>query len=271
MAQLRPMYMSDLARVIAIIGSHDEDDAEAAQDDFQDTGVDDHFVLDIQGTLIGVTGFRRVSATDKTAWISWTYVDASACGQGHGKTMMLELLDRLRDESARKLFIKVSNYNDPEDGKIYENALKLYQHVGFELELTNNDFYDEGEDQLILGMRLTPDMDASDSEVKEEKPVIRFNGLYEIAESEGAFTFSWEVKDRKMLFGKRSFSVDDLLIGLRAVKDQGGRKVFITFPSNLPLIHQPLHGAGFKYVGKLSDYYENGVDEMHFYHDLQSV
>lgn len=271
MAQVRPMYMSDLARVIAIIGSHDEDDAEAAQDDFQDTGVEDHFVLELQDTVIGVTGFRRVSATDKTAWISWTYVDATACGQGHGKAMMLELLDRLRDNGARKLFVKVSNYNDPEDGKIYENALKLYQRIGFVLELTNNDFYDEGEDQLILGMLLQPSAESSDVAVKEEKPVIRFNGLYEIAESDGAFTFSWVVKERKTLFGKRSFSVDDLLIGLRAVKTQGGRKVFITFPSNLPLIHQPLHSAGFKYVGKLSDYYENGVDEMHFCHDLQGL
>lgn len=265
------MQKSDLARVIKIIDAHDDDDAEAAELDFERRGIDDQYVYQVDGTVIGITGFRRVDGTDKTAWISWTYLEPSYCGKGHGKTMFKCLINILRDEEARKVFVKVSNYNDPEEGKIYERALNMYKSVGFELEVTNTDFYDEGEDQYILGKHLAPHLIDSESEVIEEKPVIRFNGLFEIAESDGAFTFSWDVLPKKALFGKRSFSVQDLYIGLGAVEEQGGRKVFITFPSNLPLIHQPLQAAGFKYVGALADYYENGVNEMHFSHDLSRL
>ena len=75
----------------------------------------------------------------------------------------------------------------------------------------------------------------------------------------------------KVVPKKRSFSLEDLNIGLNDVKDLGGRKVFITFPSNLPLIHQPLQQAGFKYVGQLRDYYEEVIHEMHFSHDLKTI
>lgn len=266
MGNLRPMYMSDLVRVTAIIDSHDEDDAEAARDDFQENGVDGYFVYEVEGEVIGVTGFLNVPATENTAWLSWTYVHESECGKGYGRAMLEALVDKLNAEHVRKVFVKVSNYKDPEDGEIYARALQLYKKLGFEHELTNKDFYDDGEDQLILGLNLI--LAESEIEVLEEKPVIRFNGLFEIAETEGAYTFSWIVKEKKTLFGKRSFSVDDLRLGLQAVKEKGGRKVFITFPSNLPLIHQPLQSAGFKYVGSLKDYYEPGVNEMHFCHDL---
>ncbi|MCK4710483.1 MAG: hypothetical protein KAU21_17850, partial [Gammaproteobacteria bacterium] len=135
-------------------------------------------------------------------------------------------------------------------------------------------FYDEGESQYILGLNIqNPGIDDTDDEpvIEDEKPIIRFNGLHVIAETEGAYTFSWEVKDSKRLFGKRSFTVEDLQLGLQGVKSDGGRKVFLTFPSNLPLIHKPLQAAGFKYVGRLANYYDNGVHEFHFSHDLNNI
>ena len=143
--------------------------------------------------------------------------------------------------------------------------------IGFQTEVISSDFYDDGEDQLILGLDLRTDDDEQaddDLKVQEEKPVMRFNGLYEIADTEGAYTFSWVVQDSIKLFGKRSFSAEDLSLGLQSVKEAGGRRVFLTFPSNLPLIHKPLQAAGFKYVGQLTDYYERGVHEFHFTHDL---
>ncbi|SMF61132.1 Acetyltransferases [Alteromonadaceae bacterium Bs31] len=270
MPEIRPMYKGDIHHIIRIIDAYDDDDAEAAEEDYEASGLEDQFVLEVNDKVIGVTGFRRVEATDKTAWLSWTYVDKAHAGQGYGKAMLGQLLDKLKEEQAGKIFVKVSNYEDPEDGKIYERAHKMYQSLGFELELTNKDFYDEGEDQLIYGKVLTQSTE-EELEVLEEKPVIRFNGMYEIAESEGAYTFSWIVEEKKAFFGKRSFSVDDLRIGLQAVKNDGGRKVFLTFPSNLPLIHQPLQAVGFKYIGNLTDYYEKGVHEMHFSHSLDTI
>lgn len=274
MPELRPMYMSDLDKVIKIIDALDDDDAEAAESDYQDDGVENQFVLEIDNKVVGVTGYREVAATDATFWLSWTYLDQSYQGQGLGKGMLLELLDKLRSQKGRKIFVKVSDYEDPEDGKIYERALKTYESIGFKEEVVSNDFYDEGENQHILGLDLREQSDQiseEELEIVDEKPIIRFNGLHEIAETEGAYTFSWTVKNTKKLFGKRNFSVEDLKIGLETVKSEGGRKIFLTFPSNLPLIHTTLQAAGFKYVGQLADYYEQGVHELHFTHDLGNV
>ena len=274
MPELRPMYMSDLPQVLRIIDDVDEDDAESAEADYEQEGFDNQFVLEVEGEVVGVTGYREVSATDNTYWLSWTYLDEAVRGQGLGKSMLADILTKLRDAKARKLFVKISSYEDPEEGKIYERALKMYQSSGFQTEVVSESFYDDGEDQLILGLNLRVESaGAVDDEVKveDEKPVIRFNGLHEIADTDGAYPFAWEVRDSIKLFGKRSFSTEDLLLGLRSVKESGGRRVFLTFPSNLPLIHKPLQAAGFNYVGQLADYYERGVHEFHFVHDLHSV
>ncbi len=277
MPELRTMYMSDLPKVLAIIEEHDEEDGESADADFTENGLDNYFVIEVDDTVIGVTGFTEVASTDKTYWLGWTYLDESQRGKGLGKRMVSDLLEKLRVAEGRKIFVKISDYEDPDDGKIYETALQMYQALGFTLEVTNNDFYDEGENQLILGLDLSStdngdnDAEFEAAEIADEKPVIRFNGLYEIAETDGAYSFSWTVKDGVKLFGKRSFSVEDLQLGLQSVKDEGGRKVFLTFPSNLPLIHKPLAAARFKYAGQLQDYYEQGVHELHFTHDLSEA
>jgi len=271
---LRPMNMSDLVTVVKIILAHDEDDGEAAEKDYLDNGIDNQFVLEQSGKIIGVTGYREVTGTDQTAWLTWTYLDEVFHGKGFGKAMVSDLLDKLRSLNARKIFTKVSDYEDPDEGKIYERALKTYKSLGFEEEVVSHDFYDEDENQIILGLHLRQeDSSFSEEELKiaEEKPIIRFDGLYEIAETEGAYAFSWVVKDTKKLFGKRNFTEEDLRIGLESVKSAGGRKTFLTFPSNLPLIHKPLQAAGFKYVGRLENYYEQGVHEFHFTHDLNNL
>jgi GNAT superfamily N-acetyltransferase len=268
------MYMSDLPQVLSIIEDVDEDDAESAEADYQQEGLDNQFVLEVDDKVVGVSGYREVSGTDNTYWLSWTYLQESMRGQGLGKDMLAEVLTKLRDLNARKLFVKISSYEDPLEGRVYERALKMYQSGGFETEVVSESFYDDGEDQLILGLTLQVDDDSAsedESKVEEEKPVIRFNGLHEIADTEGAYTFDWEVQESVKLFGKRNFSIDDLLLGLQSVKEADGRRVFLTFPSNLPLIHKPLQAAGFKYVGQLSDYYERGVHEFHFAHDLQDL
>ena len=66
MATLRPMYMSDLLTVIKIIDAHDEDDAQAAENDYQTDGVDNQFVFESDDKVIGVTGYRAVEATNNT-------------------------------------------------------------------------------------------------------------------------------------------------------------------------------------------------------------
>ena len=45
---------------------------------------------------------------------------------------------------------------------------------------------------------------------------------------------SGEVRETKKLFGKRNFTTEDLQTGMSAAHEQGARKIFLTFPSNLP-------------------------------------
>ena len=201
---LRPMNMSDLVKVVKIIHAHDEDDGEAAEKDYLDNGVENQFVLEQSEKIIGMTGYREVTGTDQTAWLTWTYLDEAFHGKGFGKSMVSDLLEKLRNLNARKIFTKVSDYDDPDDGKIYERALKTYQSLGFEEEVISHDFYDEDENQIILGLHLrAEDSGFSEEElnIAEEKPIIRFDGLFEIGETDGSYTFSWIVKDTKKLFG----------------------------------------------------------------------
>ena len=266
--QVREMYMSDTASVLEIISDHDEDDGEAAEAEFQDQGVEGQFVLVDGETVLGITGYREVENCDGTYYLSWTYLDEDYRGQGLGKKMLGDVLERLGNQDARKIFVKVSDYQ--EDGEnIYAAALSLYKSFGFKVEVIGEDFYDEGETQTILGLEFKPQ--SEEVAVADEKPVIRFNGLFEIAETDGAYTFEWIVEKSAGFMGKRSFTPEDLEVGIRTVKEQGGRKIFLTFPSNLVLIHRPLQAVGFKYVGQLRDYYEEGLHELHFSHDLEGI
>ena len=266
---IRPMDQSDIDDVVGVIDSHDEDDAEDARSDFGESGTETHWVAEVNGAVIGISGYRQVPETHGSGWISWTYVREDYCGKGIGKKLFQHTIEHAIEAGAQKLFIKVSNYVDDDGKSIYQNATKMYESFGFECEVTSKDFYDEGEDQHIYAKNLFPNL-GTEEDKENEKPVVRFIDVYEIAETNGAYSFRWEVI-KKSFFQKRSFTIDDLHVGLNAVKERGGRIVFLTFLSNLPLIHSPLASAGFKLVGQLTDYYEPGVHELHFVHRLEGI
>jgi ribosomal protein S18 acetylase RimI-like enzyme len=265
---LRPMNEADIDPVVEVIDSHDDDDAEDARRDFELNGTEYHWVAELDHSVVGVSGYRPVPETTGSGYISWTYVHEDHRGRGIGKKLFSNAVDHAVDAGAQKLFIKVSNYVDEDGDQIYLSATKMYESFGFECELISKDFYDDGEDQLIFSKSF---MSSTEEDVEKitEKPTIRFIDIFEIAETNGAYSFSWEVT-KKPLLGTRSFSVEDLRIGLKAVAEQGGRIVFLTFLSNLPLIHSPLVEAGFKFVGELKDYYEPGIHELHFVQRLDS-
>ena len=260
----RKMEPSDLPKIIAIITQHDEDDGEAAQHSFDSRGLDNHFVIEIDNRVIGVTGYVPIDATDNSYWLSWTYIAESAQGHGHGRYLLESLLAKLKELQARKLFVKVSDYQDPEDGDIYATARALYAKLGFIEELVIEDYYDTKESLHLLSYSFFETTE--NSQVAEEKPVIQFNGLYEINETDGAYSFSWTTKKPGILsfLEPKTFSQQDLTIGLQGAHEAGARKVFLSFPSNLPLVARPLVAANFKYLGQIDDYYEPGLHEIHY-------
>ena len=255
--QLEPMTQGDLAAVLPIIAGHDEDDVEDAEESYRSQGLDGQFVYRRDGTIIGVTGYRPIVPSDRSAWLSWTYLEKSLCGQGLGRKMMEAMLAELKRIEARMVFVATSDYSDPEDGPIYAAALALYQSLGFDLQITHPDYYARGEAQLLLGLRLKPRQ--QDISIEEQTDAARFCQMEVIVETEGACYFAWEVA------GKTPFTAADVEIGLSAMRSKPDARLAITtFPGNMPLVEQPLLQAGFREAGRLIDFFEDGVDERHF-------
>jgi len=257
MNYLREMQTGDIDKVLEVISSQDEDDAKGAEPGYRSPdGCVDQYVMEQSGRIIGVTGFNTPPGCDRTHWLSWTYVHEHFAGRGNGRMMLNDLIDHLKQLGGRKMFVKVSDYESEEDGAIYAAALHLYQSLGFSIELAHNDFYDEGEAQMILGLRLQePD---EGFPVEPENCPVRFNSVFEIAETDDAYSFGWHDK------AKAVFTAEDLQVGLDDVKSKAGRAVFLSFPSNFIGIREPLLAVGFSESGQLLDYYEDGIHEQHF-------
>jgi hypothetical protein len=54
----------------------------------------------------------------------------------------------------------------------------------------------------------------------------------------------------------------------REVKSWGGRSLFMAFPSEVVKAAELLQSSKFRIAGRLMDYYEDGIDEVHYRHDL---
>lgn len=257
---LEEMQTEDIDGVLAVIESQDEDDAEEAEPGYREMGgCLDQFVMRHKGKIIGVTGFVTPPGCDHTHWLSWTYVHDDYANQGHGRKMLTELINHLKQRDGRMLFIKVSDYSDEEDGAIYAAALHLYQSLGFKIEFTHQDYYDKGEAQITLALRLsdTPSMIA-DFDMPIENVPVTFNSVFEIAETDDAYTFGWHDE------GDQLFNKDDVTIGLDSARSKEARAVFLSFPSNFIGVKETLISAGFKESGTLHDYYEDGIHDQHY-------
>jgi ribosomal protein S18 acetylase RimI-like enzyme len=256
MKNLREMQDSDIEKIVAIIESHDEDDAEEAEAGYRQMGgTYDNYVYEVNGETIGITGYSIPPGCEQTYWLSWTYIDEEQTNKGHGRRMLGEIIAHIKRSGGRKLFVKVSDYVDPEDGDIYAAALHLYKSLGFEVEIIHNNFYDEDEAQIILGMRLK---ERESVDIEDDNRYVQFDGVFEISETEDAYSFSWNDE------GETPLETEDIEIGIDAVRDDGARAIFLSFPSNLTTIEAPLLQSGFVKAGMLEDYYDDGIDEKHY-------
>ena len=258
MNHLREMQPEDIGKVFSVIESQDDDDADEAMAGYQQIGgILDNYVMEVNGNVIGITGYATPPACDETYWLNWTYVHDDYANQGNGRIMLNELIQHLKDKGGRMLFVKVSDYVDEEDGAIYAAALHLYKSLGFKEQIIHKDYYDEGESQTILALRLK-DSTASESSVNEDEFPIRFNALFEIAETDGAYSFGWDEE------GEVMFTEADVEIGISQARKDNARAIFLSFPQNYSKVSQTLLASGFKQSGVLTDYFEDGVHEEHF-------
>lgn len=256
------MQQDDIDVVVNIIDSHDDDDALEARQGYESPqGLQDQYVLEHEGKVIGVTGYATPPGCEQTHWLSWTYVHENFVNQGFGRKMLNDVVDSLRASGGRKLFVKISDYSEPDDTGtqtcIYAAAEHLYKAIGFTEELVLRDYYDKGETMTILGMRLT-DLVQPTTVAGSSKQKIQFNSIFEIAETDDAYSFGWTEKNKKM------FDINDVQLGLEDVRGRDGRAVFLSFPHTYAGIADTLFSAGFSNAGMLEDYFEDGLHEQHF-------
>ena len=258
MNHLREMQPEDIRPVFEVIESQDEDDAEEALACYQEIGgIMDNFVMEANGRIIGVTGYAMPPACDDTYWLEWTYVHDDYANQGNGRIMLNELIQHLKDKNGRMLFVKVSDYVDEEDGAIYAAALHLYKSLGFKEQIIHKDYYDEDEAQTILSLRLRESSSLANDVPMQDCPV-QFNAIFEIADTDGAYSFGWHEE------GDAVFTNKDVSIGIQQARKDEARTIFLSFPQNYSKVSETLIASGFKHSGTLYDYFEDGVHEDHF-------
>ena len=233
---VRPMTPKDVPVVLEIIRAHDEDDAEWAAQTYQNRGPHGHFVLTQEKRVAGVSGYALADGTQHSYWISWTYLDQASQGQGVGSALLENILQKLQEEGARKVFVSTSDYE--EDGtSIYANAVRMYESTGFQLEVKTPDFYEVGESQLIFGLQLNPSMPPPIDYADRANDPITLTRLFRIDETKDCAGLDWDFGDEGTMF-----TVEVVPI---------------------------LQRCQFHEAGRLKDFWANGIDDVRYVFTLK--
>lgn len=260
--EFRAMQPRDVKTVLKIIKQHDEDDFEEARENYRE-GLEGQYVLALDNKVIGATGADDDEETERTWWLSWTYLDPSRQGTGLGAVMIVKMLDELRGWGARKVFVSTSDYVDMGRGEIYRDAMEAYKRLGFVEELRHANYYGRNESQIILGYRVGPEpLNIPQRQPDRRSPALL--GFDEIPETEGAFFIDWEFTDEG---GSTIADVEELIAD---VEKSQGRTLFISGPSDAEELLTLLQTAGFVEEGRLNDFYEDGLDEVRLRYDITS-
>jgi N-acetylglutamate synthase-like GNAT family acetyltransferase len=257
--ELRPMTLSDIPRALDIINDYDEDDALEARETYENS-VEHQFCLCERGQVIGVVGAKPIENTIGSFGLSWTYLQRADRRSGKGSQMLDWILDVMRGQSGRKAFVSTSDYQDPDEGDIYFDAREAYKRAGFIQEIRQPDYYSPGESMLVYGLRLQPRQPV---EPILQTDHLKITDVDEIPETNHAYWIAWEVVPP----GQGTTSNDFERV-VREVQSWGGRSIYMAVPSDLEQAGSLLTASRFRISGRLMDYYEDGVDELHYRYDL---
>ncbi len=262
--KLRPMKRSDITQVVSIINEHDEDDAEEAGACLHESQegmfvLDDGsmFSLEESGGVFGVIGARSEPDVDDIVWLSWTYVAQNRKGEGWGKMMMEELINMLRQNGIRKMFIATSDYR--EDGEeIYADAKELYTSFGAELELNVPKFHDDDEAQQIYGLKLL-DQPEETPEIETLDGTLEFYDVNPVPESEDGYALNWRLHEEPQDLPN---TLDQLKRYTEEGQQHNARMLIATLPSDLSNnVTNDFHTMGFEKIGHLKDYHAIGLNQ----------
>jgi len=260
----RPMTERDIKPVLDIIYDHDEDDGEEAEDAFNET-MDGKYVVEYDGFIIGMTGYKMDPHTAHTAWLSFTYIHRLYRKNGNAHWMMLELREILDQAGIERLFIATSDYLDEETGEdIYLAARNFYEkRLNAERQLKVDNFYAPGESKYIYSLAVN---DRARAEVPpNENAVARFVGLELADESETSYVACWEEMADASAPPETRLPTKSLADLVEEAVTYDGKSLFVTLPNYISDQHEKeLKAAGFTELGILRDYFSKDVHEVYW-------
>ena len=113
---------------------------------------------------------------------------------------------------------------------------------------------------LVYGLRLSPREVVN---VILNLDDIKLTDVDEIPETNDAYWLAWELVSQ----GQGTKPQDFQRI-FDEVRGWGGRTIYMAFPSDVANASTLVTAARFKTSGRLIDYYEDGIDEVHYRYDV---
>ena len=154
---IREANRRDLKDILRIINEYERYDLEFARRYYKRffsnksdeiTEKDKVYVAFFGEELAGVIGYcRDYFSTDYSYWLGWFVVKSKFRRNKIGTTLLGKVEKDLKARKKRKLFVSTEDYNAV--------AKSFYTKNGFRTEGAVRDYYEKGEDQLIMSKTLS--------------------------------------------------------------------------------------------------------------------
>lgn len=154
-ASLEPRHRSRVETIVRTTGVFSDAEVDVALELFDDAvpgpSTDYEFVGAFLGDdPVGYACFGSTPGTDRTFDLYWIAVHPDAQRTGAGAALMNEVERRLDERRARMLVIETSSRDD------YAPTRRFYQKRGYLEAARLRDFYDRGDDRVVLTRRFPP-------------------------------------------------------------------------------------------------------------------
>jgi ribosomal protein S18 acetylase RimI-like enzyme len=154
---IRKARPQDFESILKLISEQRKADGRQARASYQrDYGMKKHssdqvWVALRADQIVGVSGYWYDRYADNGVyWLGWTYVSKKYQRKGVGQKLLDRVMLGMEKRKARKLYVDTSS------AKMYQSALLFYTKNGFEIEGVFRNYYQRGEDQIVLGKELKP-------------------------------------------------------------------------------------------------------------------
>ncbi|MDO8567085.1 MAG: GNAT family N-acetyltransferase [Dehalococcoidales bacterium] len=105
-------------------------------------------VAEVNAKVVGYTCYGPTPLTDGTWDLYWIAVDPRAQGSGVGKALMAYTEAKIKGTRGRLILIETASKDE------YEKTRRFYDSQGYQLICRIPDFYEPGDDKLILQKKL---------------------------------------------------------------------------------------------------------------------